>query len=140
MQMALVQEKTEAPPVAGCGVCIYCFFGAPLNCHLNRGTEEPEVGLDQVIMNVRVDADQCIKAGEKFLVAVGLDGFVGSAGLGDEFKLACGRYVVGIGLETLMEQVALNVERLRLERKGECDREFKQAFGGDDTVELDAIG
>lgn len=140
--MMAVSAETERDVLAvtGCGSCIYCYLGAPLNCHLNRGGEESGVGMEQVMLAIDVDADRCESVSDEVVDFLRLNDFFDALGVAPDFRLRFGKFVLSVGMRAFMEQLVVNAERSQRRLADEGNREFNQVFGGETIVELEAAG
>lgn len=136
MEVALVQDRS-AGVARGCGCCIYCYIGAPLNCHRVRGEAEPAMGLETVAISMPMTPERCRWAGEQMAGFLKLSGLLEALGVGEEFHVGLGKYLFSIGLQGLLQQLVENaeIERRRLAEEG--NREFDEVFGGGRIDQLD---
>jgi hypothetical protein len=124
--------------VTGCGSCIYCYLGAPLNCHVNRGVEETGAGMEQVMLAIDVDAERCESVSDEVVDFLRLNDFFNALGVDPEFRLRLGKFILSVGMRAFMEQLVANAERSQRRLAEDGNREFNRVFGGETIVELEA--
>jgi len=138
MMAVSTNTKMNVLAMTGCGSCIYCYLGAPLNCHVNRGGEESRVGTEQVMLAIDVDAERCESVSDEVVDFLRLNDFFNALGVDSGFRLCFGKFVLSVGMRVLMEQLVANAERSQRRMADENNRDFNRAFGGETIVELDA--